>query len=281
MRPSSFTHRPSLLGWLVSISWLLLWPALLWSQPTNPDMPTYRRGGFSSINAMGVTLFKAVKPQYRDQLHFRPASLETDVSPYIRLEEYKDADLPRPMRLVFVSVGFIDLVNNLAHAKAADKAERGFFDRYVQVLAKESGEMQLPQIPRITDPKFWTDAMMNEQESNFSQMVGMIMAIHLSHHYLGHYQKYAEQLTDVQSKPVSINQFLTEAEWQAAVKAGTVNSLNAGYGIEGVTALFDALDRMQIRPPWAVHFLPPFVKVGKLKKYQKLLEDSFFANKEL
>ena len=258
---------PSVGGWMAA-------------QPSSADQPTYRRGGFSSMTMLGKALFKALKPQYRDQIHFLPVSLETEVMPYIRLEEYKDPDMPKPMRMVFVSVGFIDLVNNLAHAKAVDRIERGFFEKYIISLARETGEKQLEKIPRINDPKLWTEDLMNEQESNFSQMVGIILATEISHHYLGHLQKYGDKLTDANGKPLSINQFLTEPEWQASVKAGTLNSLNAGYAIEGVHAFYDAIDRMQQRPPWIIHFLPPFVKISKLKKYQKLLEDNFFANRE-
>jgi len=46
------------------------------------------------------------------------------VTPFIRMEEIPNPDLGKSMATVFISVGFIDLVNNVAHAKAIDKIER-------------------------------------------------------------------------------------------------------------------------------------------------------------
>ncbi|HVY68530.1 MAG TPA: hypothetical protein VHH73_01290 [Verrucomicrobiae bacterium] len=268
----------------------LAWPLALllscavpdaFSQPGKPDQPVYRKGGFSSMIAMGKALFKTLKPAFKEQVHFQPVSLETDVMPYVRLEEYKDPDVPKPMRMVFISVGFIDLVNYVAHAKAIDKVEKGFFDKYVLSLGQESGEKGLKELPRLSDPKFWTEDMMNEQESSFNQMCGILLATELSHHYLGHYKKYADKLMDANGKPVPINSLLTEAEWKDSLKAGTINALNCGYGIDGIKSLFDAIEKMPQRPAWTTYFLPKFANVKQVKKDLKRLEDNFFAGNEL
>ena len=44
------------------------------------------------------------------------------------------------------------------------------------------------------DGRYWTDNVINDQMSYFNQMVGFMMAINLSHHYLGHYAKYAPKM---------------------------------------------------------------------------------------
>lgn len=251
------------------------------AQPGNPDQPVYRRGGFSSMIAMGKGLFKGLQPSFRDKVHFQPVSLETEVTPYVRLEEYKDPDMTQPMRLVFISVGFIDLVNYVAHARAIDRVEKGFWDKYVQFLGQDNGEQGLKQLPRLSDPKFWTEDMMNEQESNFNQMVGILLAIELSHHYLGHYQKYLDKLMDGAGKPVPITNLLTESEWKDSLKAGAVNALNCGYGIDGVKALFEAFEKMPQRPAWTQYFAPKNANFKQIKKDLKRLEDNFFAGKEL
>lgn len=249
------------------------------AQPGIPDLPTYRNGGFSALGKMGMALFKAMRPVFKEQVHFAPVSMEKGVMPYVRLDESQDPDIPKPMRRVFISDGLADLVNNVAHAKAIDKIEKGFFEKYVISLSQETGEKELRELPKLADKRYWTDDIMNEQESNFSQIAGTVLAIELSHHYLGHYKKYAERLKDPQGNPVPINSLLTEAEWQNSVKAGALNALNCGYGVEGIKVFYDCIEKMPKRPPWTVYFLPSFAKVSKLKKDLQRIEDYFFAGK--
>ena len=226
---------------------------------------------------MGKALFKALRPAFREQLHFIPVNLDLGVMPYVYPEERQDPDMPKPMRMVFISVGLVDLVNNVAHAKAIDKIEKGFFDKYVVSLSQETGEKELRELPKLADKRYWTDDMMNEQESNFNQMAGTLLAIELSHHYLGHYKKYADKLKDPQGNPVPINTLLTEAEWQNSMKAGALDALNSGYGVEGIKSFYDSIEKMPKRPAWTVYFLPSFAKVSKLKKDLQRIENNFFA----
>jgi hypothetical protein len=66
--------------------------------------------------------------------------------------------------------------------------------RYIVSLAQETGKKELKPLPNLSKPAYWTDAVLNEQASNFNQMVGAMIAIKLAHHYLGHYKKYAAKL---------------------------------------------------------------------------------------
>ncbi len=269
---------------------LITWPAILLvaallttrgqAQPGSPDGLTYRTG-WSHMVKFGMDLYKALKPQFKPKVHVKPVNIETDVTPFVRLEELKSPELPNPMASIFISVGFIDLVNNVAHAKAIDRIEKGYFQRYVLSLAQESGEKELHELPNLTNKRYWTEDIMNEQFSSFNQMVGVVVAMNLAHYYLGHYEKYAAKLTDAKGNPVPINTLLTDKEWDEAIKNGLVNSLNVGLATDGVKALFDCIDKMPKRPTWTLYFLPEKVKVPKLIKDMEKMEKRFFAGEQL
>jgi hypothetical protein len=244
------------------------------AQPS-ADAPTYKQSGFSATLRLGRDLYNALKPQYRDKVHVQPVSLETDVMPFVHTVEYPDE--VKPMRMVFISAGFFDLINNVAHAKAIDKIQKGYFEKYVTSLAQETGEKSLKDLPNVSDKRFWTEDMMNEQLSNFNQMTGMLLAIELSHHYLGHFKKYEAKLNDPSGKAVPINSFLTEKEWDESLEAGIDNALDCGFGIDGVKALYESIDKMPKRPAWAVYFLPENSKYAKIKKVLEKKEKVFFG----
>jgi hypothetical protein len=225
---------------------------------------------FTSVRALGLDLYRSMSPQQRAAVSPEPVSLETDVAPFVKLIEYPGEE--RPLRFVFVSAGFIDLMNNVAHAKAIDTVARGYFDKYIASLAGETGEKELEPLPDLAKPAYWTEAVLNEQASHFNQMVGAVVAIKLAHFYLGHYHKYADRLEDAQGRRVPINNLLTRSEWDDALKAGVINALAAGLGIEGVGALFDAIDRMPQRPEWTAYFLPPKADLKAIRKTLAKLE---------
>ena len=257
---------------------LLVAPGLVaLAEPNSPEGITYK-SGYGSIRSLGRDLYKGLKPKYRALVHAEPVSLVTDVTPFVQLAEYPDE--PQPLRMVFISAGFVDLVNNVAHAKAIDKVTKGYFPRYVLSLAQESGEKELHELPNLSDKRYWTSDMMNEQLSNFNQIVGTVVGIELSHHYLGHFKKYADRLTDPKGKPVPINTLLTPDEWEASVRRGVRNALECGLSIDGVKALYDCIDKMPQRPAWTIYFLPDDVKVAKLKKTMERIEKDFFLGKE-
>jgi hypothetical protein len=233
--------------------------------------------GYKAIMRLGSDLYKALKPKERDQIHVQPVSLETDVTPFVRCVEYPDDT--KPLKMVFISIGFVDLMNNVAHAKAIDGTEKGYFEKYILSLAQEKGENSLKDLPGTSDKKYWTEDMINEQLSNFNQMVGMILAIELSHHYLGHYKKYADKLSEEKGKPQPINSLLTEKEWEESVKAGARNALECGLGAEGLKSLFDSIEKMPTRPDWTIYFLPKNIKIAKIKKELDKMESDYFKGK--
>lgn len=233
--------------------------------------------GFSAVRKASNDLYKSLDEKNREHLHPQPISLETPDAPQVYPIENKDEN--PPLRMVAISAGCIDLLNRVAHAKAIDKIEPGYFDKYVLSLAKEGDDAALQELPNSANPKFWTEDVMNDQISNFNQMVGMMVALNLSHHYLKHYDKYAAKLTDAAGQPVSINNFLTEDEWDKSVRAAAVNSLNCAMATAGIQSFFEAIDKMPKRPKWTLYFLPAKVDVKRLKNQLAKYEVDFFHGK--
>lgn len=259
----------------------LIFPAFVVELAAQDDDGMKYKTGWASMIKLGIELHKALDPKFQPMVHVKPINIETDPSPFVRLEEMQSPDFPTPMACVVISAGFIDLVNNVAHAKAIDKIEKKYFEKYVLSLAQESGDKELKELPNLSDKRYWSFDMLNEQLSNFNQIVGEVVGIKLAHYYLGHYKKYADKLTDAQGKVVPINTLLTTEEWDQALKYGVRNALLSGCTTEGLKALYDCIDKMPKRPAWTLFFLPEKIKVSKIKRDLTRYEDDFFANKEL
>jgi len=118
---------------------------------------------------------------------------------------------------------------------------------------------------------------MNEQAGYFNQMIGLTLALNLSHHYLGHYTKLSGQL--LAGKLVPINDLLAPAEWEASVKAATYNALDCALATEGPRALFEAIDKMPARPAWADFLVPPGADLKKLSNQLKDYESLYYTGK--
>jgi len=241
------------------------------------DAPAYASSGYSAIRRLGLDLYKALDKPKQAVINKEPIFVDTDVTPAITMVEYEGEK--EPMRAVFITVGFVDLVNYVAHARAIDKLQKGYFEKYVLSLAGESGDKEIHPPANITEKKFWTEDVLNEQLSNFNQIVGVAVGTKLAHHYLGHFKKYSAQLVDKAGKDVPINNLLTEEEWAAAHRAGIINALNCGYSIQGVRAFYELIDKMPNRPAWTIHFMPANVKYAKIKKDLEKLEKDFFSGK--
>lgn len=250
----------------------------LFAQSNSPDGLTYKVG-FSAMMRLGADLHRGLDKKYRAQINSQPLSLETDMTPTLRPGEEKYEGEAQPMRAVWISAGFVDLVNRVAHAKAIDQIEKGYFAAYIQSLAMESGEKELKPLPNDTNPKYWTEDMLNEQLSNFNSIVGVAVGIKMAHLYLGHHTKYADKLVDEKGKPLPINNFLTDKEWGDAFRLGVKTALDAGCTIEGVIPFFECFDKMKTRPAWAAYFVPARADFSKMKKEMKDIQSRFFAGK--
>ena len=160
---------------------------------------------------------------------------------------------------VAVSTGFIALLNYIAHAKAIDRIEPGYFSQYIADLGQERGSESPPAPRHLDNPRFWKDDVLVEQASLFNQMIGLTLALNLSHHYLAHYSKYAAQIPEGNKAP--INDFISSSEWATSVKCAAFNSLDCALATAGGEVLFDCIDRMPTRPAWAASIVPPKVDI--------------------
>lgn len=256
-----------------------LLPSLL-AQPNSPDGLTYKTG-YSAMMRLGRALYDGLSPKEREVISGNPISLDVEMVPFVRMMYYPDGEAGgKPLRGVWISAGFIDLVNHVAHAKAIDKIQRGYFQKYIMQLATETGDKELKPLPDDENPKFWTEDMLNEQQSNFNSIVGIVVGIKMAHHTLGHFDKYKDLLTDKDGvKPTPINDLITDKEWEDAYKEGLYYSLNAGCFIEGVVPFYEAFDKMNPRPAWAVYFLPSKAKFSKMKKDFVKFQNDYLAGR--
>ena len=220
--------------------------------------------GFSVALEQGDDLSQALPAKFGNQLAPQPIALQPQDVPQIT--PIASTDDNKVLRQVSISAGFIDLVNHLSHAKAIDRIQPGFFDQYVQNLTRVAGDKFTVQPPSIVDARFWKDDVMNDQASFFNQMVGLMVAINMSHHYLGHFDKYAPKMAGPGNKTIPINELLTTAEWEASVKIGATDTLTCALRTEGAVALFDAIDKMPRRAAWTEVIAPKDTDLKQLNK---------------
>ncbi len=268
-------------GFLILLTaWMLMGMATPASaQPNSPDGIIYRTG-VSWTMRLGKDLFGALTTERKNFVNSQPISIEMEMSPQVRMLYYPDE--PKPIRGVWISVGFIDLVNRVAHAAAIStrvKKHKDYLDKYILLLAQEDGKNELQPLPNDTDASFWTDDVMNEQQGNFNSIVGILVGLKLAHHYLGHYDKYHDKLDDDKELKNPINSLITPDEWEAAFKLGMRNAYDGGCLMEGANSFFQTIDRMPKRPEWTIYFLPQNVKVGRLIEVMKRSQKEFLNGK--
>src|ERR1700733_6768244 len=173
---------------IIALAWLaLVIPAFA---STNSAPHVYGTS-FKDALKIGNDLYETLNQKYQKNVNPQLVQIETSDAPVITPIESSDDN--RTLHQVSVSVGYLDLINHIAHAKAIDRIQPGFFQQYVLNLARQTGADGHVEAPNMVDARYWRDDVMNDQISFFNQMVGMTMAISLSHHYLGHYNKYASQ----------------------------------------------------------------------------------------
>ena len=213
------------------------------------------------ITKLRQALFETLDPKRQRCFASRPGSLEFCAAATTPSAEHNQIKASCQAGL---SVAFVDLLNHLAHAKAIDRIQRGYFEQYTANLARQSSGTTIPVAPDITNPRFWTADIMSEQMSYFIEMIGTTMAINLSHQYLGHFNKYTSQSSAAESQP--INNFLTRSEWDASVKLGVRNALDCAIPTDGARALFEAIDKVPDRAGWTAMIVPQNTDLKELNK---------------
>ncbi|HWD19171.1 MAG TPA: hypothetical protein VHB20_07815 [Verrucomicrobiae bacterium] len=250
--------------------WLTL-TASAWGGVTFPVRHSYING-FSSVFRLGESLCEILPPKFGEQLNPRAVTVLRDERPIITpVTETNDGCI---LGEVAVSDGMIDFLNHVAHAKAVDMFYDGYFKEYLKSMTNVLGDH--PTFPEIDEERYWAEPVSSLQMSYFNQMIGFLMAMNLSHHYLGHYMKYAERITSLDKIPEPINRSLTSEEWETSVRAGAVNACGCALLSTGARALFEALNRLPERPEWAAYLAPPKISLRRLNRELASYEFDFF-----
>jgi hypothetical protein len=230
--------------------------------------------GFSAAMKLGGELRETLAQKFYNKVDAQVVALQPQDMPLIAPISVNDEN--RVESQIELSAGFIDLVNHLCHAKAIDKVQKGYFDQYVGIVSRVCSADPNAPLPPIVEPRFWTEDIINDQLSYFNQMMGMMIAISMSHHYLGHYAKYGAKLTSSGGAIAPINDYLTPAEWDVSVKAGALDALNCALSTDGLRVIFEAVDKMPVRPAWAAYIAPQTIDLKKLNKDLAKYEEDFF-----
>jgi len=236
------------------------------------SLPHVYPDGSVVASKLGNDLYLTLDPKFQQGLHPNPVMVANMDALVITPIAVNDGN--KTLGAVSISAGYIGLLHHLAHAKAIDRIQPGYFEQYVLNLARENGSNSLPGLPNIIDNRYWTEDVMNDQFSYFNQMIGMTLALNLSHHYLGDYTRFSSRM--LAGKLVPINNFIPPDSWDAGLKAATLNCLNCAVATAGAKALFEAIDKMPSRPPWAAFIVPPATDLKILNNQLKKYEDDFF-----
>ena len=231
--------------------------------------------GFRNVTNINADLVLALEPSKRRQVSSSTLLLGTVRLPCVASSPGANPDAPG--QSVRVSRSFIDFINRVAHAKAVDEAERGFFLRYTTRLAEDPRTMLAPDFDTLLPQRAWSFNTMNRQASHFNQMVGGLLGIDHAHHYLGHYRRHAKYFDQQTALPQPINALITEEEWRQAVLEGARNALACGLGVDGMKAIFECFGQMPTRPAWAAYFIHPQADVRRINAELVHTEREFFA----
>jgi len=253
-----------------TVAWLVVVTAAA-AAPNPPPAHDYTQTSLKLVHKIGSDLYDTLDEKYKKQVNPEAVRMESMDAPVIT--PIPGADQTKFLNQVFVSAGYVELMNYIAHAKAIDRIQPGYFAQYALTLAGTKGNDAPPMPPNMIE-RYWGDDVMNDQISYFNQMLGMTMALSLSQEYLGYFNKYSGQMLG--GKLVPINNFITPAEWEASVKKATLNSLNCALGTEGVKALFEAIDKMPKRPAWTAFIVPQGVDLKKVNQELASYEVSYF-----
>ena len=235
-------------------------------------LPHVYPGSLMLVARLGSDLFETLDPGFQQSLDSDPVTVQNLEAPVIMPSAVTEGD--RSWGRVSISAGYVDLLNHIAHPKAIDHIQPGYFQTYILTLSKAAESDTPPEPPDIIDNSYWTDDVMNEQGSYFNQMIGMTLAINLSHHYLGHYNRFSSRMPAGQK--ALFNNLMPPGAWETEVKAATLNCLNCAVATGGAMALFEAIDKMPRRPAWAAYVAPPGANLKKLIAHLSVYEDQYF-----
>jgi len=104
-------------------------------------------GSVSQARQLGSDLYQTLDAKYKKNLYSQPVQVEPMKAPVIVPSEGGESN--KSLRLVKVSAGFIDLMNHIAHAKAIDRIQPGYFQQYIVNLSLAAEGDAPPEPPDI------------------------------------------------------------------------------------------------------------------------------------
>ena len=122
---------------LISVAWLA---ACMPCYALTNSTPHVYPSGTSVAVQIGNDLYDSLDAKYREKLQSPPVCTNPLSTPSMAFVETNDQN--KTLCQVSISVGFVDLINHIAHAKAIDRIEPGFFDQYMSGLARETATGQ-------------------------------------------------------------------------------------------------------------------------------------------
>src|SRR5262245_15972748 len=102
------------MAWVLTLVLLGASPFVSFSQAqlANSSSSKYQ-SDYNTIKALGHDLYESLKPSFRTQLNPNPIWYNEDIRPYIRPFVFENEK--NSLHIVYVSKGFIQLVNRIAH----------------------------------------------------------------------------------------------------------------------------------------------------------------------
>jgi len=234
------------------------------------EEPSGYETGFDTMAKIVADLQRALEPKDKAEVYPVPVFVDKMAVPYLQLQETAGGNATHA---IYISSGFIGLLNFISHAKAIDGARPGFFAKSLTRLSAEESEPWPPDLQASAAANSWSFDTMNRQASAFNQIAGGLAAIQMAHFTLGHYQKYARNLAGAQMPALSINGVVTPAEWRRAVLQGAGHALECGLAVDGLKIFFESIGKMPTRPAWRIYFVPDDLDARGMNKINRDLDE--------
>ena len=96
-------------------------------------------------------LYNSLDDKYRNKLQAPPEITGSLAARELAKVENSESEMSKALRQASISPTFVDLINHVAHAKAVDKIQPGYFDQYMASLARETANGLPPVAPNIVE----------------------------------------------------------------------------------------------------------------------------------
>ncbi len=181
----------------------------------------------------------------------------------------------RGTNAVVVSPAFIEFVDKFAQALAIEQLSPGCcFKSVCPQLSKNDGNQPfgaVPDAPAGMDAK----ALNNAHESIFGDIVAGTVAVEFAHMFLDQYGSHKKQLSAM-PPGTPLKSFLTESEWQKAIRKGVMVPAKCGYGTDGLGSFYQSLESLSPRPAWVDYYMPRTAQAAKTRKLLDYIRDNSF-----